>query len=216
MMSMAGWAARWLREEDRDIALGDLEEAGAGGWVSVREVMGLVMRQNAGLWLGWRPWAAGGVALPGSLLLLGVSFGLSLHVRNGRRGGGELLVEGLLMLAWAWSSGFVVGSISRPTRWMSAMLCGAPCLACVLRFQDTSVSRLCVLLFVVPAVMGARAGLHGRRLPWGLAMGLAGAVTVLMGLSHMVYLRNWLFLVPVWMVAAMGWFGMGMERECAG
>src|SRR4051794_16231543 len=156
MSSLAEMATILLAPEDRDAVLGDLAEAGARGLSALCSVLGLVVRQQVELWRAWQPWIAGSVAFAGSLLLLSVSFGLSVdsrHSLRGERGYSGVLCGALLMLSWAWTSGFMVGSLSKKTRWVSGILCAIPCLSCVLRFQDTSISRLCVLLFLVPGVV---------------------------------------------------------------
>ena len=161
MNSPAEMATIFLEPKDRDAVLGDLAETGASGWSALRSVLGFVARQQMELWRAWQPWVASSVAFAGSLLLLGVSFGLSVdsrHLLRGEREYGSVLCEALLMLLWAWTSGFVVGSLSGKTRWVAGILCAIPCLSCVLRFQDTSLSRLCVLLFLLPGVVGAVQG----------------------------------------------------------
>lgn len=149
MRSLAEMATIFLAPMDRDAVLGDLAETGASGWSALGSVLGLVVRQQMELWRAWQPWVASGVAFAGSVLLLSVSFGLSVdsrHLLRGERGYGSVFCEALLMLSWAWTSGFVVGSLSNKTRWVSGILCAIPCLSCALRFHDTSLSRLCVLL----------------------------------------------------------------------
>ena len=110
--------------------LGDLAETGTNEWSALASVLGLVVRQQMELWRAWQPWVASSLSLAGSLLLLGVSFGLSMdssHLLRGEREYGSVLCEALLMLLWAWTSGFVVGSLSGKTRWVSGILCAMPC-----------------------------------------------------------------------------------------
>src|SRR5215469_10037173 len=138
MSSLAEMATIFLAPKDRDVVLGDLEETGVIGWSALGSVLGLVMRQQMELWRAWQPWVASSMAFAGSLLLLGVSFGLSVnsrHLLRGERGYGSVLCEALLMLSWAWTSGFVVGALSGETRWLSGILGAVPCLSCVLRFH---------------------------------------------------------------------------------
>jgi hypothetical protein len=157
------------------------------------------------LWRAWQPWVASSVAFAVSFLLLAVSFGLSVgsrHLLRGERGYGSLLCEALLMLLWAWTSGFVVGSLSEKTRWVSGILCAIPCLSCVLRFQDTSLSRLCVLLFLLPGVVGAAQGVRRARLSHRTALMLAIAMTALMLVWRGMYMRNWFLFLPAWWLVA--------------
>ena len=206
MSSLAEMATIFLGPKDRDAVLGDLAEKGASGWSALGSVLGLVVRQQMELWRAWQPWVASSVAFAGSLLLLSVSFGLSVdsrHLLRGERGYGSLLCEALLMLSWAWTSGFVVGSLSGKTRWVSGILCAISCLSCVLRFQDTSLSRLCVLLFLLPGVVGAAQGVRRARLSHRTALTLAIAMTALMLVwSGMLYMQNWLLFLPAWWLVA--------------
>jgi len=205
MNSLAEMVAILLAPKDRDAVLGDLAETGARGWSALGSVLGLVARQQMELWRAWQPWVASSVAFAGSLLLLSVSFGLSLdsrHLLLGERGYGSVLCEALLMLSWAWTSGFVVGSLSGKTRWASGILCAIPCLSCVLRFQDTSLSRLCVLLFLLPALVGAVQGVRRARLSHRTALTLAMAMTALMFVWGGMYMRNWFLFLPAWWLVA--------------
>jgi hypothetical protein len=201
MISIQEMAAFLLQPDEREAVLGDLTESGADTWNAFCSVLGLMVRQQLEPWRSWQPWLASCVALAGSLLLLGVSFGLSMDLSALLRHGDirrTLAFEALLMPAWAWTSGFMVGSLSRRTRWMSAALCATPCLSCVLRFHDTSISRFCVLLFVAPAVLGAVQGMRRVVLQPSTAIALAAAVTGLVLAWNGLYACNWLLLLPAW------------------
>jgi hypothetical protein len=203
--SLAKMATILLSPKDRDAVLGDLAETGASEWSALISVLGVVVRQQMELWGAWQPWVASGIAFAGSVLLLSVSFGLSVNSRyllRGERGYGSVLCEALLMLSWAWTSGFVVGALSGKTRWVSSILCAIPCLSCVLRFHDASLSRLCVLLFLLPGVAGAVQGARGARLPQWTALTLATAITALMFAWGGMYMRNWFFFLPAWWLVA--------------
>ncbi len=205
MSSLAEMATIFLAPKDREAVLGDLAETGANGWSSLRSVLGLVVRQQVELWRAWQPWLASSVAFAGSLFLLSVSFGLSVDSRyllHGERGYGRVLCEALLMLLWAWTSGFLVGSLSGETRWVNGILCAIPCLSCVLRFQDTSLSRLCVLLFLLPGVVGAVQGVRSALLSRRTALTLAIAMTALILVWGSIYMRNWFLLLPAWWLVA--------------
>ena len=205
MILLAEIATIFVAAKDRDAVLGDLAETGASGWTALGSVLGLVVRQQMELLRAWQPWVAGSGAFAGSLLLLGVSFGLSVDSRyllRGERGYGGVLCEALLMVSWAWTSGFVVASLSDKTRWMSGILCSIPCLSCVLRFHDSSLSRLCVLLFLLPAVVGAAQGTRRVRLPLRTALILAVAMTALMLIWGGMYMCNWFFFLPAWWLVA--------------
>jgi len=182
-------AAQLLERDEREAVLGDLLEAGGNVWRALVDVVGLVVRRQADFWKSWRPWvAAFGLALPGSLLLMGSSLSVSWkveHLMNPSRVVNEagllaLICNALLLIGWAWTGGFVVGSVSRGTVWVSVLACISPCLFCFARFRETSLSRLCLLLFLVPAIWGVRWGLRKTRIRLGSAMVLAVAITLLM------------------------------------
>ena len=70
--------SRRLEPDEREAVLGDLSEDGASDCRSLIEITCLVVRRHAALWQDWRPWlAALAVALPGTFLLMGVSFSIS-------------------------------------------------------------------------------------------------------------------------------------------
>ena len=71
-------AARLLEGDEREAVLGDLREAGESGLRGLLDVFGLAVRRQLTLWKDWRPWLASfGMALPGSLLLMGYSISVS-------------------------------------------------------------------------------------------------------------------------------------------
>jgi hypothetical protein len=192
--SLVEVAARLLEGEEREAVLGDLEEARARARDALFGVLGLVARRQAMLWRSWRPWMAGfGVALPSSFLLMGVSLSVSwsymrllcpqlLKSAALTRGSGliVLLWQAFLLIGWAWTGGFVVGSASKRTVWASALLCYSPCLFCLLRFRIESLSRYCLLLFLLPAIWGVFQGMRISRIRLNTALILALAVTALM------------------------------------
>ncbi len=200
-------SARILRANERDGVLGDLAEVGAGPLRSFCAIFGLLARQHAEHWRDWRPWLAGGVALPASLLLLGVSFGISMNSRALLEGdsahiGFPFLFEVLLLVTWSWTSGFLIGSLSGHTLWVSALLSSIPCLSCVFRFREPSLSRICVLLFLIPGLLGV---LHGRRLrhvPFTAALIIAATVTGLMLAWNEMHLCEWPLVLPAWFLVA--------------
>ncbi len=210
--SLVESAARLLERDEREAVMGDLVEAGVGAWRGLVDVAGLVVRRQAELWMSWRPWlAAFGLALPGSLLLMGTSVSVSWKVQrllgsNEMAGAGllALLWNVLLLIGWAWTSGFVVGALSRRTVWVSIVACFSPCLFCLARFRETSLSRLCLLLFLVPAVWGVCWGLRSARIRLGSAVVLAVAITALMIPWHGkgVWIFNWVLIWPAWYMVA--------------
>jgi hypothetical protein len=107
-MTMVEIVAGLLQPDEREAVLGDLAESGAGASERLLSVLGFVARQQLESWWSWQPWAAGSVALPGSLLLLGVSFALSKDSLSLLRRGpmrGTVVFEALLLLAWRGRAG---------------------------------------------------------------------------------------------------------------
>jgi len=211
-------AARLLERHEREAVLGDLTETGASAWRGMSEVLGLVVRREIALWYDWRPWiAAFGVALPGSLLLMGVSLSVSCTFQRltgqavfgvcaptGHQGVLLLTCQAFLLLIWAWTAGFFVGSVSRRTLWMSVALCLSPCLRCLSRFHDPSMSGLCLLLFLPPAILGVRYALRTMRMRSGTALALAMSATVLMIYTwgnSASWILNWALILPAWYIA---------------
>ncbi len=126
-----------------------------------------------------------------------------------RRGCGPgfalFLCNVLLLAAWSWTGGFVVGSVSRRTVWVSAALSFAPCVFCLERFRVESLSRLCLLLFLPAALWGVRRGLQIARIKRSSAIALAVAVTALtipMWNSSGAWIPNWALSWPAWYLVA--------------
>jgi hypothetical protein len=215
--SLVQLAARRLERCEREAVLGDLAETGESAWRGLTEILGLVIRRRIALWNDWRPWiAAFAVALPSALLLMGVSFSISCNFQQ------EdcllLLCHVLLLIMWSWTVGFVVGSVSRRTLWVSGALALIPCAYCLTMFREPSLSRLCLLLFVPPAILGARHGLRITRIKPRPAVALAMAVTVLMlcaWRSQALSILNWALLGPAWYIALHAWRpGWRYEKHC--
>jgi hypothetical protein len=211
--------SRLLQPEEREVVRGDLLESGESAWQSLLAVVGLVIRREAALWRNWRPWlAAFGLALPSSFLLMGFSLSVSrayqqlvggpiLHATGVTVGPGFalFLCNVLLLAAWSWTGGFVVGSVSRRTVWVSAALSFAPCLFCLERFRVESLSRLCLLLFLPVALWGAHRGLQIARIKRSSAVALAIAVTALTiptWTSSGAWIPNWALSWPAWFLVA--------------
>jgi hypothetical protein len=208
-----------LEREEREAVLGDLAEANESGRQALFAVLGLIIRRQVGLWRGWRPWlAAFGLAVPSSFLLMGFSLSVSeayqrligstvLKTTGLTIGPGVclLLCNIVLLVGWAWTGGFVVGSISRRTLWVSATLSFAPCVFCLERFHVVYLSRLCLLLFLPPAIWGVCKGLQIARMKLSAAVVLAVGLTVLTipawG-SKGAWIPNWALSWPAWYLVA--------------
>ena len=230
-MSSLSWslvevASRLLERDEREAVLGDLAEAQESAWNGLFGVMELVVRRQALLWKSWQPWLAGfAVALPSSFLLMGASLSVSwsyqrllcpelLKAASLTKGSGllVLLCQAVLLIGWSWTGGYVVGTASRRTLWASALLCYSPCLFCLSRFRVESLSRFCLLLFLVPAIWGVRQGLRSSRMRLDAALVLALAVTALTlvasgsdGRHSWSALRidlDWALSLPAWYLVA--------------
>jgi hypothetical protein len=230
-MKTAAWplveaSARLLSRDEREAVLGDLVEASEGAWPGLCGVLGLVFRREVVLWRSWRPWVAGfGVALPNSFLLMGASVSVTwsylrllcpqlLAQASLTKPSAliALLCQALLLTGWAWTGGFVVGSVSRRTLWASMLLCYSPCLFCLSRFRIESLSRFCLLLFLVPAIWGVHQGLRRSRMKLSSAIVLALSVTLMMlpawssagqhWWSPPRWTLNWALCWPAWYLVA--------------
>lgn len=216
---LVAFVSQLLEPVEREVVQGDLLESGEDAWQSVLAVLGLVIRREAALWRNWRPWlAAFGLALPSSFLLMGFSLSVSrayqqivglpiLHATGLTVGPGFalFLCNVLLLAAWSWTGGFVVGSVSRRTVWVSAALSFAPCVFCLERFRVESLSRLCLLLFLPAALWGVRRGLQIARIKRSSAIALALSVTALtipLWNSSGAWIPNWALSWPAWYLVA--------------
>ncbi len=67
---LADFVSQALDADEREAVRGDLCESGRDGASALLDVLGLVARRQAALWLEWRPWAAlFGVVIPLGMLL---------------------------------------------------------------------------------------------------------------------------------------------------
>ena len=212
-------AARLLERDEREAVLGDLLETGEGAWQGLLDVLGLVVRRQLSHWKNWQPWLAlFGLALPGSLILMGVSVSVSSmyerlidhRILIGsshaiHEGFLQILCRGLLLIGCSWACGFVMGSLSRRTLWVSIASSCFACLFCLVRFREPSLSRLCLFLFLLPAIWGVRQALRLIRINLALAIFLAIAITTLMILpsnSRGLWTLNWSLVWPAWYIVA--------------
>jgi|SRR5580704_4912062 hypothetical protein len=222
-MNASAWplvelSTRLLDPQEREVVLGDLVETHETTWRGLLEVFSLVLHRQAGLWRDPRPWVAGFVvALPSSYLLMIASFSVSCtyqrlvnhrifvgHWPTGHEGFPLLLCHMLLLIAWSWTAGYVVGSISRRTLWASTVLAAAPALL----FLCMSAWWLCYLLFLPPAILGVWRGWRGSRISFRAASALALTMTVLMisaWSNNALWTANWALLCPAWHLVVGAW-----------
>lgn len=128
--------SRMLEPDEREVVLGDVAETRATSTRALRDVLGLVIRRQAILWAGWRPWLTLlGLILPLGMLLSIVSRSTSdigaiyvwLYANNWdgalmtNPGFWRLFAETiahlslwfLTLVCFSWSTGFVLGAVSR-------------------------------------------------------------------------------------------------------
>ena len=128
--------SRMLDTDERQIVRGDIAESGETGSQAVSDVLGLVVRRHAVLWTHWRPWLSlVGLIVPLGMLLSIVSKGTSgssaiyiwMYANNWEWGDVRnpgflhefahcvalILLSYLTLVCWSWTSGFVLGSLSR-------------------------------------------------------------------------------------------------------
>ena len=205
--SMVERAAQLLGREERETVLGDLQEAGESPWRGVLDIAGLLVRREALLWRNWQPWlAAFGLTLPASFLLMGFSLTVSysyLHAGMAPSGVLTVINQVVLLLAWGWTGGYVVGAISSRTLWASLLCCFAPCLFCISRFRAPHLSSPCLLLFLVPAVYGVSCGLRGSPLRANTSLPVAIVTTLLtaVAIDGGLWPMHWLLIWPSWYLA---------------
>lgn len=134
-MTRFGWwvltvLARALEPAERDVVLGDLAESDEGVGAATRNLLGLIVRRQVGLWLSWRPWLAlFGVSCLAGLSLSRTVFRLNVDLHKYAAGYATTLTAGqevafLLLLAgavmvWSWTGGFVLGSLSGRAVWLT-------------------------------------------------------------------------------------------------
>jgi hypothetical protein len=218
--------SKLLDRDERDAVLGDLLETNESAWRGFLDVFGLVFRRQAGLWKDPRPWLAGFVvALPGSYLLMIVSVSVSCtyqrlvyhkvygaHWPTGHEGFPLLLCHIFLLIAWSWSGGYMVGSVSRRTFWVSAALSAFASVFCLGKYPSESLSMDCLFLFLLPAVFGVRQGLRNARISLRAASLLALTMTVLMisaWSNKALWILNWALILPPWYLVATAWRSEG-------
>jgi len=210
--------AQLLERDEREAVLGDMAETGESTGQAVWNVCGLLLRRQLACWNDWRPWiAAFGIAFPFSFPLMGFSVSLSLTslqiidpaTHQITNSGVKLLLGRLLLLTgWSWTGGFVTGSVSRRTLWVSALLALLPCCFCLSRFRIEHLHGFSLLLFLPPAIQGVRQGLRMTRLRLRSAVLVASATTLLTvvpGIMTSPSLLNLALSWPAWyLVAAAG------------
>jgi hypothetical protein len=176
---------------ERDAVMGDLAELKLGSLQTIFELCGLIVRQQAPLWNGWRPW----LALLGIAGLVGIRLNVVAHgltawpyfnirtylkyatfYHDGMTTGEELLMwlsmaAGVLL--WSWTAGFAFTSIAGKSAYVTGVLICAMWLAwngfmlarALVVLPWLSILQLIPLvLFFIPAIWGARRAYRGGNL----------------------------------------------------
>lgn len=212
------WTSGLLEPDERDAVRGDLTELGMTGTQALQDLLGLVVRRQLGFWTDWRPWVALlTVTVPIGLLLSHVvrwwadssAIYAWLYANNwtwnfltipGARHdlahySTGIFLEYLSLIAWSWTSGFVLGCLARRTLWITGLVFSLVVVAGA--FGTTSVARangfnsavfsttfygtafpliLRTVLVLLPAFLGVRRSLRSSSLP--LLRAILGALAV--------------------------------------
>lgn len=226
-MMRSGWgivetASRLLECSEREVVLGDLVEGHESSYQATLSVLGLFLRRQIALWKEWQSWLAGfGVALPNGYLLIHVSLSVTCTYQRlanhkifydkywptGHEGFLLLLCHIVLLIAWSWTGGYVVGSLSRRTLWASACLAVTPAMLCLVGcvFEPLSAG---MFLFVVPGIFGVHWRWRNARISLRAALAVAVLVTVLMLLAwsnKALWVYNWALIWPTWFLVVSAW-----------
>jgi hypothetical protein len=198
--------SRMLEPGERDAVRGDFAESGHTGGQALRDVLGLVVRRQAALWEDWRPWLAlVGLVVPLCASLIFVSVWLSRTyalnfwiIRNYSemdpavlestgltlsRGIVVIVCSSLMLIAWSWIGGFVLGALSRRTIWVNGVLFSLVWLFFSRPFSNPPSGvlpfKLHSVVFLLPLVLGIRKGLRRGTLELGHAILLAAPMASL-------------------------------------
>jgi hypothetical protein len=209
-----------LDRDEREAVQGDLAESQVGAAEALGDVLGLFIRRQSALWADWRPWLCpSAVVVPIGILLShalrgwadGSAIYAFLYVNNwtwyyldspGARHdlitiSGNIFLEYGTLVCWAWTSGFVLGSISRRTLLVTgplfciAILTGTAGSSTNARnlfnaavfsiwFYDVAFpSLLCGVLVMLPALHGMRRSLRDVPLSLGSTTFVVAATLLL-------------------------------------
>jgi hypothetical protein len=135
----------FLERDEREAVLADLEESHQSGPRALLDVLDVVIRRQARLWMGWRPWLIFiGLILPLGMLLSILSRQTSnmsavylwMYANNWDTAltqnpgfwhlfaetAASVLISYLTLACWSWTGGFVLGSFSRAMSALNSVL----------------------------------------------------------------------------------------------
>jgi len=188
---LIGVLARALEPAERDVVLGDLAESGEGVGAATRDLLGLIVRRQVGLWLFWRPWLAlFGVSCLAGLSLSRIVFRLNVDLYKyaahyatsltARQEVAFLLCLACALTVWSWTCGFVLGSLSGRAVWL-------PWSVFYFVVLDSAWARF---------VLTGRIILRNPRTHEALLDSLQGTLRLLMGTTLPLSIGALLFLFP--------------------
>ena len=142
---LVGHLTQLLEEGEREIVRGDLAECQTPAGRALRDVLGLIVRRQAAMWLALEPWLALlTVVIPigfllsyasrswaegaaENILLYGRLWDLSYLANPGWRAdlisiAGRTAAVWLALIGWSWTGGFVLARLSRSTVWLTVTL----------------------------------------------------------------------------------------------
>jgi hypothetical protein len=128
--------AAMLDQSDREAVLGDFAEAGETAGRALGEIIGLVVRRQASMWMDWRPWLTFVVLMIPLAMVLSVLSHLAagqsavytwMYANNWdwallrstgfwhvlRESALLVSISWLTLVCWAWTAGFVLGFFSK-------------------------------------------------------------------------------------------------------
>ncbi len=137
--------SRFLQHDEREALLGDLEESRQTGPRALLDVLDVVIRRQARLWMTWRPWLIlFALILPVGMLLSIVSRQTSdlsaiylwMYANNWDAAlthnpgfwrlfaetAVSIFISYLTLACWSWTGGFVLGSLSRTMGTLNSLL----------------------------------------------------------------------------------------------
>jgi hypothetical protein len=202
MKTSLEFLARILPPHEGEAMLGDLYEAKAGFAESAAELLGLAARRQLACWANWRPWVALVLAATASFLLMGASYSVSRlgqrHWGSGLLTNAALLLRASLLIIAAFISGSVTRRLAGRTTLAISLVPLLACTYCLLRFQDATLTRWCLLAWLPAAAMGFLFGQRMLHFRWRWLVPLT--MTGLTLLSPLPFLQVAALVLLTWLI----------------